>query len=294
MTGRISHWLWVTTPEFYAGPDGTDSLDLDPASGVDSDAWWTCHRDTKQGDLALLWRTSPRRDIAYLMQAKSDAYPIAAQPEARKRGWSFGCEYIIRAKFERPLTLAELRAEPYLEEWSALRGNLQRSVFAIPDAHWIRLVRMIEKKNPGAAKKFETAESRRMPRRVLREEQIENHLAEDLSPFIRHGHHLELRGRQTVCSGNGGRIDLLCYDKRSQRFVIVELKNVRASRNTFGQISSYVGWVAKNMKARKRPVGIVVAQGADPAFQDAESTTRGIQFIDLKDLGFKQGSRMAP
>lgn len=284
---RASHWLWVTTPEFYAEPDGTDKMDLDPASGLDSDGWWTCHRDTRRGDLALLWRTSPRRDLAYLMQARSSAYPIGDEPEARKRGWSFGCDYLVRAKFEQPLTLTELRAAPHLEEWSALRGNFQRSVFAIPDAHWLRLVRMIVKKNGGAAGLIKLAESRQVPRRVLLEEEIENHLANDLSPFNRYGLRLELRGQQTVCSGNGGRIDLLCYDRKSERFVIVELKNVRASRNTFGQISSYVGWVTKNLKARRKPLGIVVARGADPAFRDAASMARGIQFIDLKDLGFE-------
>lgn len=283
---RISHWLWVTKPEFYAEPDGTGRMYLDPASGADSDGSWTCHSDTEKGDLALLWRTSPRRDIAYLIQARSDAYALD-DVQSRKRGWSFACEYIVRAKFEEPVTLAEIRSVAHLEEWGALRGNFQRSAFAIPDDHWIRLRRLIEKKNKGVTAAFRTAESHQVPRRVLLEEEIERRLAADLAVFQKHGLHLELRRRQMICTSNGGRIDLLCYDNAAGRFVVIELKNVRAGRNTFGQIASYVGWVRLNMKAQRKPMGIVVARGADPSFQDAAARDPAIQFIDLKDLGFE-------
>ena len=284
---RVSHWLWVTTPKYYAESDGTDRNDLDPAVGLDSGGWWTCHRDTKRGDLALLWRTSPRRDIAYLMQARSDAYDIANDPEARKRDWFFGCDYVVRAKFPQPLTLAELKAEPHLEDWTALRGNFQRSVFAIPDAHWRRLATLLGNKNKRAAAIIKTSESQQVPQRVLAEEEIEDHLVKDLSPFNKLGYSLELHSRQTVCTGEGGRMDLLCYDKKSDRFVVVELKNVRASRNTSAQIQSYLGWVKQNMKARRSPVGIVVARGADPSFHSAVSYARGIQFVDLNELGYE-------
>jgi EVE domain len=283
---RVSHWLWVTSPEFYAEADGSDREYLDPASGVDSDGWWTCHRDTEKGDLALLWRKTPRRDIGYLMQARSDAYALT-DARSRKRGWSFACEFVVRSKLRKPLTLAEIQSVPGLHDWGALRRNFQGSAFAIPDDHWVRLVRLIEKKNRGAAAAFRAAESHKVPRRVLLEEDIENHLAADLSGFRRHGLRLELRSRQTVCTSNGGRIDLLCYDKAAERFVVVELKTVRASRNTFGQVLSYIGWVREHMPARRRPLGVVVARGSDPAFQDAASVVPSIRFIDLADLGFE-------
>lgn len=283
---RVSHWLWVTTPEFYAEADGSDREYLDPASGVDSDGWWTCHRDTEKGDLALLWRTTPRRDIGYLMQARSDAYALN-DADSRKRGWSFACEFVVRTKLKNPLTLAEIQSIPHLHDWGALRGNFQRSAFAIPDDHWIRLVRLIEKKNKGAVAAIHAAESHKVPRRVLLEEDIENRLAEDLSAFRKHGLRLELRSRQTVCTSNGGRIDLLCYDKAAERFVVIELKAVRAGRNTLAQVLSYVGWVSEHMHARRKPLGVVVARGSDPAFQDAAAMVPSIQFIDLADLGFE-------
>jgi hypothetical protein len=76
------YWLWVTRPEYYLDEDGNEREDLDPSHGVDTEGWWTCHKDTQEGDLVFLWRTTPKRDIGYLIQAASDAYSIADDPDA--------------------------------------------------------------------------------------------------------------------------------------------------------------------------------------------------------------------
>lgn len=120
------------------------------------------------------------------MQARSDGYALT-DARSRKRGWSFACEYVVRSKLRKPLTLAEIQSVPGLHDWGALRRNFQGSAFAIPDDHWVRLVRLIEKKNRGAAEAFRAAESDKVPRRVLLEEDIENHLAADLSGFATPG-----------------------------------------------------------------------------------------------------------
>lgn len=105
------YWLWVTRPDIYLDEDGNDREDLDPNSGVDSDGWWTCNKDTKKGDLVLLWRTSPKKDIGYLIQAESDAYSIA---EDNDRGWEYGCDHQMLYKFYDPINIKELRNDPYL------------------------------------------------------------------------------------------------------------------------------------------------------------------------------------
>ncbi|MGH9893040.1 MAG: hypothetical protein ACREA0_13820, partial [bacterium] len=81
------YWVWVTTAEHYAEEDGSDREDLDPAAQSDPGAWWTCHRDTRRGDLALLYRTKPKMDLGYLIQAESDAYSIGDDRHASERGW---------------------------------------------------------------------------------------------------------------------------------------------------------------------------------------------------------------
>ncbi|MEI2761468.1 hypothetical protein [Methanothrix soehngenii] len=71
-------------PDYYWEDDGSDREILDPTRCADSGGWWTCHRDTKKGDLIFLWRTSPKKDIGYLIQAESDAYSIA---DDNDQGW---------------------------------------------------------------------------------------------------------------------------------------------------------------------------------------------------------------
>ena len=104
------YWLWVTRPDVYLDEDGNDREDLDPNSGVDSDGWWTCHKDTKKGDLVLLWRTSPKKDIGYLIQAESDAYSIA---DDNVHGWEYGCDHQMLYKFDHPINVKDLRNDSY-------------------------------------------------------------------------------------------------------------------------------------------------------------------------------------
>ena len=86
--------------------------------------------------------------------------------------------------------------------------------------------------------------------------------------------------------GLGGRIDLLCYDTKSKQYVVIELKNVRAGQNTFGQISSYVGWVKKNIAGNSKVSGLVISRGYDTKFESALSNDNKIIHLDLSRLGF--------
>jgi hypothetical protein len=72
---------------------------------------WTCHKDTKKGDLVLLWRTSPKKDIGYLVQAESDSYSIV---DDNDHGWQYGCDYQMLYKFNHPISVKDLRNDPYL------------------------------------------------------------------------------------------------------------------------------------------------------------------------------------
>jgi hypothetical protein len=133
------YWVWVTRPEYYLDEQGNDREDLDPESGVDSDGWWTCHGDTQKGDLVLLYRSRLKRDIGYLIQTESDAYSIADDEYASEQDWDYGCDYRILYKFENPLTLQDMRGNPYLHDWGAYSANFRRRVYEIPLAHWQRL-----------------------------------------------------------------------------------------------------------------------------------------------------------
>ena len=281
------YWVWVTTPEYYLGENGSDREDLDPSLQSDPDGWWTCHKNTKRGDLVLLYRTKPKMDCCYLIQAETDAYSLADDEYAYEFGWDYGCQYQVLYKFQHPLTLHDLRADPYMETWGALRGNFQRRVYAVPPGVWQRLLSRMEQREPEFTRFLKRGGVQRVSSKIMLEEELEQRIAEHpaiLRPF---GYDLEVRARQLVCIGHGGRIDLLCYDRKHNRYVVIELKNVRAGQNTFGQIATYLGWVEQRVSNGHPAEGLVIARGFDNRFLSAVATTDRVRHIDLEQLGFK-------
>lgn len=281
------YWVWVTTPEHYLEDDGSDREDLDPSLQSDPDGWWTCHKNTKRGDLILLYRTTPKMDLGYLIQAETDAYSIAEDEYAYEQGWDYGCQYQVLYKFRHPLTLHDLRKDPYMEEWGAFRGNFQRRAYAVPLSVWQRLLNRMKQREPEFARFLKREGVQRVSTKIMLEEELEQRLAQNpaiLQPF---GYDLQVRERQLVCRGHGGRIDLLCYDRRRKRYVVIELKSVRAGQNTFGQIATYLGWVEQHVSKGRAAEGLVIARGFDNRFLSAAATTDRVRYIDFEQLGFK-------
>jgi len=285
------YWLWVTRPDYYLDEDGCDREDLDPTLGADSDGWWTCNKATKEGDFALLWRTSPKKDIRYLIQAESDAYSIA---DDNDKGWDYGCDYEVLYKFEHSLHVKDLRQNPYFDEWGPLRCSFQRSNFKISLEYWNKLNNLLALNNPGYKDFIEKTQRLPIAESIGLEKDLEDALVANLDILKSFGYNLKLyndsisyqTGRQFICKGNGGRIDLLCYDQTKKRFIVIELKNVRASQNTFGQISNYMGWVQERI-AKSVPVeGLVISRGYDTRFESALKITDRISHINVEELGF--------
>jgi putative restriction endonuclease len=147
-TNDRKYWLWVTRPEYYLDDDGRDRADLDPNSGFDSDGWWTCHKETKNGDLVFLWRAKLKRDIGYLIQAESAAYRSPDDDKDSVKGWKYRCNYRVLYKFENPITAKDLRGNSYFNDWSPLKINFQGSFFLIQERYWNKLNQIAIKKNP--------------------------------------------------------------------------------------------------------------------------------------------------
>jgi len=282
------HWLWVARPEHYLDDAGNDREDLNPAKDIDAGGWWTCHRDTQKGDLIFLWRTSPKRDIGYLMQAASDAYSIADDDYASEHGWDYGCDYRVLYKFTAPVTIRDLHDTPHLHDWGAYKAKFWGRVFAIPPEHWKRLNQLASKKNPNYQKFLGRVQGQAVAKNILLEEELEEELMSDLGLLRPLGYSLKLyldpdtgaTGRQFVCKGIGGRIDLLCYDSNAKRYVVIELKNVRAGQNTFGQICTYIGWVQDRIAGEIPVVGLVISRGYDAKFESSLKVTNQVFHLD--------------
>lgn len=122
----------------------------------------------------------------------------------------------------------------------AFKARFFGSHFGISPEIWDRLNNLLIDGNPGYQKKLERIERRRIPIEIAREKEMEDRLPKDPGILRKQGYHLELIARQMICIGAAGRLDLLFRDTK-KGFVAVELKNVKADQNTFGQICSYVG-----------------------------------------------------
>lgn len=295
-------WIWVTRPEYYWDENGEDREALSP--GIqDPGGWWTCHRDTKKGDLVLLWRTSPKKDIGYLIQARSDAYSLADDTYAAKHRWDFGCDYLPIFKFNNPVTIDDLRRDPRTQSLNALRAQFRSRSYRVSAENWRTLNELLARKDSSYQGDLPSIEQAGVDHRIEREAELEDVLAQNLGLLKRFGYDLEIwvdprtgkSGRQYVCRSLGGRIDLLCYDRRGKQYVVIELKNVPAGRNTFGQISSYVGWARTALpptssflgfSQETRVVGLVISRGRDSMFTSANATNHDIRQLDIQELGF--------
>ncbi len=141
-------WLWVTYPRFAQDQDDPeqDRPDLSPG---DTGDYWTCHEDTRAGDLAMLYVTDPFMEVRWLFSAESAARSLENDADAQREGWTHGCEYLVLARVRQPLTFQEMKQDQQLQRWDAIHRNLhgQGGSWPAPSSHWDRLMRRVVGRN---------------------------------------------------------------------------------------------------------------------------------------------------
>jgi hypothetical protein len=281
----------VTQPKFYENEDGSSALRVGPSEG-----WWTCSPQTRSGDFALLYRAKKRKDFAFLIVATTDAFRIDEDPLAESHGWRWACEYDVLYELKDPVPLSALRSNKAFWGWHALKMNLQGRAFEVPNNVWDSLIRLALASNPGLAPFVGLKAERAAPKRIIAERHLEDEIAKNLSALRGTGWKLKVwkdpssgrSGRQFVCAAAGGRIDLLCIDQETGAFVVVELKNVMASEETFMQTWRYISWVREYLAKGARVFGLVVARGCDSRFELMARATDGkVRFLSFADAGFR-------
>ncbi|HEY8449285.1 MAG TPA: EVE domain-containing protein [Bacillota bacterium] len=130
----MAYWLLKTEPGEYAYADlervGTDRWD-----GVRNAVALKHLRAMRPGDLALIYHTGSERAIVGVAEIVSDPYP---DPAAER--WPV-VDVRARRRLPRPVTLAEIKADPAFAAWELVR--LPRlSVMPVPDEHWRRILAM--------------------------------------------------------------------------------------------------------------------------------------------------------
>lgn len=222
---------------------------------------------------------------------------LGLDPEPQLAGeWegSWVCNYSPRFKFSAPISRAELRSDRYLtKEWPALRANFRQRVYEIPESVWAYLIDLIARRNAG----FQSTVSGLMvldaSADIVSEKHLEDALQQDLrklSPDF----DLELfrsedgtSGRQYPCVGAGGAmgfIDLLCTDRGTKGFLVIELKVVRGGLAAFAQLRSYIGWIKEHIAMGKPVRGLLISDGVDEKFRYALGDSDDISTLDLSDV----------
>lgn len=151
-----SYWVWVTRPDYYLEENGEPRAELEP--GYRGEKTWTCDKNTRAGDLVLLYRTAPKSDIAYLLRAEKNASPIMGDAYAAKMGWTYECTYRSLYRFETTLTYRTMIADPDLKNWPALSGRFQRTAWPIPATIFEHLSKVLGRLCPGSRKVFADAD----------------------------------------------------------------------------------------------------------------------------------------
>jgi len=301
-------WVFVTKPDYYlADPDDLNSEDkFGPEDIGESDDpedytnWiWSCHKDTKQGDLIYLYRTAPKKNIKYVLLAMSDAYPMPEENyEPNQPRWKWVCDIRFVEIFENPVSFNAMRKDPVLREWQAVKCSMQKSEFRMSPEQWHRVYQLAYCDDIALLHRPTTELSNySIPKEFKLENEIEDIVEEKLPELFREdGYDLELfihndgrRGRQFWCHGMGGRIDLLALDKKTGTLVVIEIKKDRAGRDVQSQIYSYIGYVKKHLADGRTVMGFVICRETDIKFDYAASISDDIKIYEYPKLFAKYG-----
>lgn len=122
------------------------------------------------------------------------------------------------------------------------------------------------KKSLGAS----AIEVRNFKRMLIDEKTLEDNIESNFDGFgERIGIQLELIGRQY--STTVGPIDLLGRDKKTKKYVVIELKKGRSADKVYGQLSRYMGWVKTNLASGGDVIGVIVGSKIDDKLRSAVS-----------------------
>lgn len=292
-----TYWQWVTKAEFFLETDGREREDLEPTKNLDVGGYWTCHKNTNAGDLTFLYRAGKKggktyQDIKYLILATSDAYPIGEDEFSFEHGWDYGCDYKPLFKFQNSLSLKEIRKDPHLQNWNAYKANFNGSAYKTDPQMWKRINEILIQKNPEYKEFLKNFRRETIIKDITTEKEVEENLAKNIHIMRKFGYDLEVEGQQVICKGQGGYMDILCKDKNNGNYVVIELKITKANRNTFGQISDYMGWVINKKAHGKQVKGIVISKSYDTGFESARRIVDSVNHLELSDVLAELGMKL--
>ncbi len=130
----MNRWLFKSDPETYGWKDlaqaGKDTWD-----GVANPVALKNLRKVQKGDEIFIYETGDCKSIAGIAHAVSSGYPDPYDPKA------VVCDLKAGKPLVRPVTLAEVKANPALKDWELAR--LPRlSVMPVSEKQWQEVLKM--------------------------------------------------------------------------------------------------------------------------------------------------------
>ena len=132
----MTYWLLKSEPDVYS----FDQLLAEGETvwnGVRNNAARLHLRAMKEGDEALFYHSNIGKEAVGLCRISREAYP---DPTDESGQWVAVSVQPIR-KLARPVTLAEMKAEPGLSEFQLIRQS-RLSVVPVRDEEWALILRM--------------------------------------------------------------------------------------------------------------------------------------------------------
>jgi len=129
----MTRWLLKTEPDCYSW----DDLVRDKRTvwdGVSNALALKNLRAMKKGDTAFIYHTGDQRAVIGIADVVSDPYP---DPKELNEKLAV-VDLKLSRKLPRPVTLAEMKADPAFAGWDLLR-LARLSVMTVPEAMWKRI-----------------------------------------------------------------------------------------------------------------------------------------------------------
>lgn len=132
----MNHWLIKSEPDAFSW-DQQVKNDVEPWTGVRNHLAKRHLKEMNKGDLAFFYHSNIGREIVGIVKIVRDAYQ---DPTATEGDWV--CVDVQAVKpLKRPVTLAEIKADPRFAELALLKYS-RLSVAPVGAEHWTMLCEM--------------------------------------------------------------------------------------------------------------------------------------------------------
>jgi predicted RNA-binding protein with PUA-like domain len=134
MSGRL--WLLKSEPDVYSYDDLVREGETD-WTGVRNNAAALNLKTMREGDRALFYHSNIGKEVVALARISAPAFPDPTDPTGR---W-VAVKVKPEASLARPVTLAEMKANPALAGFELIRQS-RLSVVPVRDEEWAEILRM--------------------------------------------------------------------------------------------------------------------------------------------------------